>query len=296
MIKDINTCQLEFNANQINNKMKKVFFNVFMVAALALPFVSCDKDHDPETEQPGGGGNTGGEDPGEETTFNFFDPADCDEDGWLWLDSQAKIDKYVGSLQSGKKILLVDAEYEAEDEDFPGITNPVPSTADPSIQGYNKNGVKGGEGSRTGGLVLPVAICGDWWDDMGGGFLVSMPDCFLIEVCMSQAEPDVYTELHGAVTQTTNPSDCRYIWDYGYDYTIFEWVPLSDEYVAFDDLTNPEYSYTYGGNIEDPVEVVYTIAGKKGCGGRTAYYMNDGEDAELIIHGLRVFTYTDTNK
>ena len=28
--------------------------------------------------------------------YNVFDAADVDEQGWLWFDSQAKIDKYVG--------------------------------------------------------------------------------------------------------------------------------------------------------------------------------------------------------
>ena len=28
---------------------------------------------------------------------NLFQPSDCDEDGWLWFDTQDKIDRYVGS-------------------------------------------------------------------------------------------------------------------------------------------------------------------------------------------------------
>ena len=34
--------------------------------------------------------------------YNVFDAADVDEQGWLWFDSQAKIDKYVGLEGSGK--------------------------------------------------------------------------------------------------------------------------------------------------------------------------------------------------
>ena len=28
--------------------------------------------------------------------YNLFDAADCDAEGWLWLNTQEKIDKYVG--------------------------------------------------------------------------------------------------------------------------------------------------------------------------------------------------------
>ena len=31
-------------------------------------------------------------------TFNLFSPADCDADGWLWLNTQEKIDRYVGKI------------------------------------------------------------------------------------------------------------------------------------------------------------------------------------------------------
>lgn len=231
----------------------------------------------------------------DDEVYNFFDPEDCDEAGWLWLDSQEKIDKYVGDLSSGKKILLVPADYEIDDPEFPGETIPLVSVADPNVKGYNTLGVEGGEGAKVGGIILPPSVWGDWWDDMGGGFMVAMPDCASFEVYMSQKDADVYTELDGALIETNNPADCKYIWDYCYDYNLWEYVPLSAEYVATDVLTNEEYKYTYGGTLDEPEETVYQIYGAKDCGGRTAYYMNYGESCDLIIHGLKVFTYTDVS-
>ena len=38
---------------------------------------------------------------------NLFTPADCDANGWLWFDTQAKIDKYVGEANSDKIIKMV---------------------------------------------------------------------------------------------------------------------------------------------------------------------------------------------
>ncbi len=37
-------------------------------------------------------------------TYNYFDPADCDADGWLWFDTQEKLEKYCGFENEGKKL------------------------------------------------------------------------------------------------------------------------------------------------------------------------------------------------
>lgn len=230
----------------------------------------------------------------DEPTYNFFDPADCDADGWLWLDSQYKIDKYVGVLSSDKKIKLVPAEYVIEDPDYPGEEMAVVPTADPNIKGYNKMGTQGGEGSKTGGISLPMGVEGWLDDDLGGGILVAMPDCFLFEVYMSQSVPKIFTYLKGALFETNIPSDCYYIWDWGYDWWTDDYIPLSTDYVTSDDLT--VYVYEKEGSVLEGTETeYYMVSGEKGCGGRTAYYANNGFETDLIIHGLRIFTYTDVS-
>ena len=83
----------------------------------------------------------------DDVTYNFFDPEDCDEQGWLWLDTQEKIDKYVGN---GKKIQLIQAQYEVEDPEFPGEYLIPVGSASPDFKGYNQLGEEGGEGSITG--------------------------------------------------------------------------------------------------------------------------------------------------
>ena len=45
-------------------------------------------------------------------TYNYFDPADCDADGWLWFDTQEKLEKYCGFENEGKKIILLSATWE----------------------------------------------------------------------------------------------------------------------------------------------------------------------------------------
>ena len=126
-------------------------------------------------------------------TFNFFDPADCDADGWLWLDTPEKIAKYVGP---DKKLKLVNAPYEIEDPEFPGEMVYPESTTDPYIKGYNNKGEQGGEGSKTGAIILPAAEEHHaFWGDHGGAILVNMPDCATFDVYLSQELPDTYTWL-----------------------------------------------------------------------------------------------------
>lgn len=223
----------------------------------------------------------------DEATFNFFDPADCDADGWLWLDSQEKIDKYVGGLTSGKKVLLVEAQYETDDPDFPGETFTPQSYADASVQGYNEEGIAGGEGSVTGGIVLPAADWEySWFPAEGGGILVPMPDCAQFDLYLSSPSANIYTAIYGASLETTDPTACEYIWDDGYDWATDSDNPISTNHVAWD----------Y--DIQKYVSAVYddlTIYGEKGCGGRTALFYNYIDGEPMYVQGIRIFTYTNVN-
>ena len=51
--------------------------------------------------------------------YNLFDPADVDANGWIWFDTQEKIDKYIGQANNedgkidpdGKIIQLICADF-----------------------------------------------------------------------------------------------------------------------------------------------------------------------------------------
>ena len=100
--------------------------------------------------------------------YNYFDAADVDADGWLWFDTQEKIDKYVGfpSMSGNPKVMLM-----ADD-----ITDSwAEPTCDPNVVGYNAEGEQGGEGSKKGGIILPPAT--DMTSINGGGIYMFLPDC-----------------------------------------------------------------------------------------------------------------------
>ncbi|MCD8317633.1 MAG: T9SS type A sorting domain-containing protein [Paraprevotella sp.] len=113
--------------------------------------------------------------------YNLF--ADVDADGWLWFDSQEKIDKYVGICDeenykvdpNGKPIQLVYADIMP---DYPE------TTADPFWEGAGADGEIGGEGYRTGALITAPASAS--MSPNGGGFVVLMPSCTSYSICLSR--------------------------------------------------------------------------------------------------------------
>ncbi|MCH5217743.1 MAG: hypothetical protein J1F07_04210 [Muribaculaceae bacterium] len=233
----------------------------------------------------------------DEPTYNFFNPKDCDADGWLWLDSQAKLDKYVGK---GKKIQLVAAQYEVEDPEFPGEYTYPQCEVSPDFKGYNQLGEEGGEGSVTGGIMLPAASYDpeeDWWATDGGGILVAMPDCAVFEVYVSQKYPDVKFEIYAAKEETDDYTQCDYVWDDDPDIWTGEGGPVITDYAGpYLNIQDLKYDLNMGEGEPDYL----TIYGAKGEP-RTAYIANytNSEDPEQntclqYIHGIRVLTYTNT--
>lgn len=234
----------------------------------------------------------------QDVTYNFFDPADCDTDGWLWLDTQEKIDKYVGF---GKKIQLVDAKYEAPDPDFPGEYYTPISYTNVNLKGYNQLGEEGGEGSVTGGIVLPAASYDpeeDYWPTDGGGILVAMPDCALFELYISQSLPEVKTEIYLAKEETNNPSDCKYLWDDDYAFWDDTLGPVIRNYAGFYlNMQDIQLDYDFGDGNPD----IWSIYGPKGEP-RTAYianytYIEEEADSTcpMYIQGIHILTYTDVS-
>lgn len=218
-------------------------------------------------------------------TFNYFNPADCDADGWLWFDSAEKIAKYVGE---GKKIQLLDAPYEIDDPDFPGETTFPKSSADATILGYNTDGVAEG---KTGALVLAMAEGRGFFDAAGGAFVLHLPDCATFDVVLSSPEAKIYTELYGARAYV-EAKDCQYIWNE--DDPSF-WNPedgplTENHYVEYLNVQDRKYDLTLG---EGDVRDYLTFQGNKGEK-RTAVFYNR-VTAPLYVHAIRIKTYTDVS-
>lgn len=101
---------------------------------------------------------------------NLFDANDVDADGWLWFNTQAKIDKYIGE---DKAIRLVDAAFEPFEE----------TTVNADFMGAGTDGILGGINAQKGVIILPKSLKTSTYN--GGGILLQLPSCKLLSVAFS---------------------------------------------------------------------------------------------------------------
>lgn len=114
--------------------------------------------------------------------YNLFDAADVDANGWLWFDTQAKIEKYTSLCDetnykvdaNGKPVQLI---YADQAPDYPA------STISADYIGAGTDGNKGTEGSKTGAIMLQPSSA--LMTANGGSFVVCMPSCASYSICYS---------------------------------------------------------------------------------------------------------------
>lgn len=135
--------------------------------------------------------------------YNFFRASDVDANGWLWFDSQEKVDRYIGTCDEedykvdpqGKVIQLVYADQ---------VPNYPETTADPSAVGYGKDGNLGADGAKTGAIILPAAT--SFGATNGGGFVVCLPSCATFSMNVS-CEGSISCQLMSSDNVETTFSD-----------------------------------------------------------------------------------------
>ena len=130
-------------------------------------------------------------------TANLFDAADCDADGWLWFDTEAKITKYVGNATDKQDAngfdwqnYTVNANGKPIQLAFANISPDYPeSLANEAIVGTDAAGyVEGQEQyvaseAKTGCIMLAAASA---QSSMNGGCLIlNLPSCSTISLYMS---------------------------------------------------------------------------------------------------------------
>ena len=126
--------------------------------------------------------------------YNLFNAADVDEDGWLWLNTQEKIDKYVGVIDEDN--YTVDPNGKVIQMAYANITPDYPATiADPEAYGVDKAGnyIPDEEVNKDelikGGIILAPSSS---MVSMNGGCLVlNLPSCATIGLYIS-SEQSVY--------------------------------------------------------------------------------------------------------
>lgn len=208
-----------------------------------------------------------------QTTYNYFDPKDCDADGWLWFDTQEKIEKYVGFQGVGEnpKIILLSATYEDENGEY------AEPYGDATFKGWNAEGVQGGEGSKTGAIVLSPGSKKGSMSPNGGGMMLHLPDCAEFSLFLSTEEAPLYLGLRGGAGWI-EPVD--YIEIKTYCNAFFMKLPLAD---------TTQYQWD---NIQDLEDGDQTFCIKSPAGEKVTAGIINNEAAPLLIQGIRLFTYT----
>lgn len=206
---------------------------------------------------------------------NLFTPADCDANGWLWFDTQAKIDKYVGDANSDKLIKMIPTTYQEEVE--PDIFEPLYNTASPTVYGAgtdgylpgtDESGAAVGTDAKQGAIILAPATNAIMAMN-GGGILMHLQSCYSLNMFFS-CEGHIKPVLKG-IDGARETVDCGQI-------KSFPFTPLNSAYsgqTTWNNMQDIENSSSFKLKSESPVTM----------------YLLSGTNNELYLHGLKVQVY-----
>lgn len=201
--------------------------------------------------------------------YNLFSASDIDKDGWLWFDTQAKVEKYVGICDeenykadpNGKKIQMIYADQ------VPAYPQ---TTVDPDAIGYGKGGELKAEGYKKGAIILPAASAIGATN--GGGILIMMPSC---------SELSINVSCEGKVT-------CRLLSSADINATFGKYGVRQAYILGFKNFAGAGNTTVKGLESLTSGNDEITIKSDKPV---YAYFQNTTK-GEVYIHGIRVITTT----
>lgn len=207
--------------------------------------------------------------------YNLFDAADVDADGWLWLDTDEKIEKYVGPCRTTNSGFCVDPNGKliqlAPAPQYPDYPEPE---VDATYVGAGAGGEWGAEGAKTGAIMLPQATGLSAFSNMdGGGIVVVMPSCASFNLSLS-CEGSGYVHMSGSTDINT----------YFTDYTLISaknatWIPLFTPGLGvWEDIEE----------LDNGNEPYFKLKSNSPVYG----YFRSASTSTMYIHGLRVMTTT----
>lgn len=207
---------------------------------------------------------------GAQTTYNYFDAADVDANGWLWFDTQEKLEKYCG-WGSDYKIQLQTATFEDADGQY------AEPELDATVLGYNSDGQQGGDGAKTGAIILPAAASVS--DSPNGGSIVMwLPDCAEIDLFLSTEYDKMCTGVKGA-KGWVEPIDCAKIKTY-----------LNMSWGSIQPLAKvSQYQWN---NIQDLANAD-GLQLKSSAGNKVTAQILNNMKYPLYVHGIKVLVYTE---
>jgi len=204
--------------------------------------------------------------------YNYFDAADIDADGWIWFDTQAKIDKYIGLANNddymvdpaGKKIQLVSANFDPF----------VDTEASDTIKGAGTDGIMGGVSAKMGGIKIAPASATSGTN--GGSFVVCLPSCTSFNLFLSSGST-MYAKLTGSTNVSQNFNN----------YTV-----VSAKYTTvFSKLSSAGQKKWEGmETLNSGFEPIFTLASSNPVYARLQNFTK----YPLLVQGMKILTSTPT--
>lgn len=209
-------------------------------------------------------------------TYNYFDAADVDANGWLWFDTQAKIDKYVGFANPGNnpKIILQSATFENADGEY------AEPYADPELAGCNADGELAGAGAKVGAIMLPPGSKATNDTPDGGGIMLWLPDCAEVSMYVS-ADNFIFAGLLGAANNWVEPIDCGVV-------QVYTKLGFINKY--FLKACQGEVN-----NIQNVKNANTDLTWYAKKGNKVTCLFRNNFKSNIYLHGIKVMTYTQTN-
>lgn len=126
--------------------------------------------------------------------YNLFPVEDVDADGWLWFDTQEKIDKYVGVIDEDN--YTVNPNGKIVQMAYANILPDYPETfADPDILGVDKAGEYiedgGNQEEAIKGAIVLAGASSSMGSLNGGCLVLNLPSCSTISLYLS-SEASMY--------------------------------------------------------------------------------------------------------
>lgn len=219
---------------------------------------------------------------------NLFDKADVDKDGWLWFDTQEKIDKYVGIINEDEYAIdpegsIIQLVYADQFPDYP-----VPE-ADASAYGAGSDGnlfdvlAQMGLDAKKGSIMLNPSTAKMTYN--GGGIAIMMPSCKEFSI-MCSSEATKYLRVLAA-PDANAPFDKVNI---GANYVENQWCNIKT-YSVFGakgaGMTTYTGVETWNNGYDDYYNgAAFTIKSES----PRCVYLTHGNTYPIYIHGIRVIT------
>lgn len=195
-----------------------------------------------------------------------FSSSDLDENGWLWLNTSAKISKYISEADASNMAINTGGTVIQTMKARWGDSEGCYAAAD--LVGVGTDGVLGGANAKTGGIRIPGGGTSMMYRALGGSFAIRMNSCGTLSLFLS-SESNINVYLKGSKSEST----------------------------SFDAYTDVCYNYSTtklaaaGQKEWTGIEKLKADMSLESSSPVVAYYINTSSNKYVYLHGIKLTEY-----